>query len=120
MSLRSLCFLPLVCTLFLMGGCGLWGRAPDEPAPSPVPPSPVVVFMQDNSPGASSTLTDADFGGEVRVTVDDEFYSAVGELCRRATLFSVGHEAEVVVICRDSTAPDPSWKLMPRVWGRGI
>lgn len=120
MSFRSLCSVPLLFTFLFLSGCGLWGGTPDVPAVSPVPPSPVVAFMQGNTPGASTTLNDADFGGEVRVSVDDEFFSAVGELCRRATLFSAGHEAEVVVICRDSTAPELLWKLMPRVWGRGI
>lgn len=117
---RLLSSLSLACTLLLLSGCGLWGS--DLPATfvPPVPPSPVVAFMQDNSPGAAATLQDADFGGEVRVSVDDEFYSAVGELCRRATLFSTGHEAEVVVICRSNTGTDTPWKLMPRIWGRGI
>lgn len=115
---RNIC-LTLMTTLSLsISGCSLWS-SPPPPAPEPAPVSPVVAFMQNNGPGQTASLADAEFGGEVRVHVEDEFLSAANELCRRATLFSSGHEAEVVVICRDNV-PDSAWRLMPRVWGKGL
>lgn len=105
----------LIVPLFL-AGCGLWGDPPPPPEEA-APPSPVVAFMINNPAGTSEVLVDEDFGGNVRVTLEDVFLSAAGETCKRATLLSGGHEAEIVIICRN---PDETWRLMPRVWGRGL
>ena len=55
---------------------------------------------------------------------EDAFLSAAGETCKRATLLSAQHEAEIVVICHNGQEGDGSnpgeWRLMPRVWGKGI
>lgn len=121
--LRShyLMFLSIFVTL---GGCS-WKAAPlAEPAPQDV--SPVLQFMISNTTGATSIINDAQFGGEVRITLEDTFLSAAGETCKRATLVSSSHEAEVVVICKTTTeekttpSSEKSWRLMPRVWGKGI
>ena len=74
--------------------------------------------------GATAVIEDETFGGEVRVTLEDAFLSAAGETCKRATLLSAQHEAEIVVICHNGQEGDGSnpgeWRLMPRVWGKGI
>lgn len=108
----------LFAVCLFLSGCSLWSSPPLPPV-EPTPVSPVVAFMRDNSPGTAGSLHDPEFGGEVRIHVEDEFLSATNELCRRATLLSAGHEAEVVIICRDNVDNAP-WRLMPRVWGKGI
>ena len=81
-------------------------------------------FMVANATGATAVIEDETFGGEVRVTLEDAFLSAAGETCKRATLLSAQHEAEIVVICHNGQEGDGSnpgeWRLMPRVWGKGI
>lgn len=119
---RSLVFLGI---LAFLGGCS-WKATPPPAEPTPQELSPVLQFMVSNATGATSIIDDAQFGGEVRVTLEDTFLSAAGETCKRATLVSGTHEAEVVVICKTTaedeigTTPDENWRLMPRVWGRGI
>ena len=109
------------CGLILLGGlvsCS-W-----QSAPTPQPLSPVAQFMVANATGATAVIEDETFGGEVRVTLEDAFLSAAGETCKRATLLSAQHEAEIVVICHNGQEGDGStpgeWRLMPRVWGKGI
>lgn len=113
--------LVLLFAALLLGGC-FWQSQP-VPEPEAVVQSPVVAFMAVNAPGASAVVIDADFGGEVEVTIEEAFVSAAGESCKRATLLSAGHDAEIVVICGGSEADGVSpegWRLMPRVWGKGI
>ena len=104
----------------LLGGC--FGNSGPQPLPE-VPPQPlteVPQFIIANEPGATGVIADDAFGGEVRVSIDEKFTSASGDLCKRATLLSPSHEAEVVVVCQKADDPDSAWKLMPRVWGRGL
>ena len=108
------------CGLILLGGlvsCS-WQSAPTPPL------SPVAQFMVANATGATAVIEDETFGGEVRVTLEDAFLSAAGETCKRATLLSAQHEAEIVVICHNGQEGDESnpgeWRLMPRGWGKGI
>lgn len=118
-------FLHLYCLPLLvsLGGC-FWQSAPTPPEPEPQALSPVAQFMVANSTGAAALVDDETFGGEVRVTLEDTFLSAAGETCKRATVLSAQHEAEIIVICHNGQAGDetnPSeWRLMPRVWGKGI
>lgn len=113
-----------VLCLLLLGGC-FWGSgAPLSPQPEPQPLSAVAQFVVANTAGATALIEDETFGGEVRVTVEDTFLSAAGESCKRATLLSAQHEAEIIVICHNGPEGDESdpaeWRLMPRVWGKGI
>ncbi|WP_294515530.1 DVU3141 family protein [uncultured Bilophila sp.] len=118
--------LQLCCLSALLGGLGgcFWQSAPLPPEPEPQPLSPVAQFMVANAPGATALIQDDGFGGEVRVTLEDTFLSAAGETCKRATLLSAQHEAEIIVICHNGQEGDESdpgeWRLMPRVWGKGI
>ena len=114
------------CGLILLGGlvsCS-WQSAPTPPPVEPQPLSPVAQFMVANATGATAVIEDETFGGEVRVTLEDAFLSAAGETCKRATLLSAQHEAEIVVICHNGQEGDGSnpgeWRLMPRVRGKGI
>ena len=110
------------CGLILLGGlvsCS-WQSAPTPPPVEPQPLSPVAQFMVSNSPGATALIQDESFGGEVRVSLEDAFVSAAGETCKRATLLSSQQEAEIVVICRSEGPNQDHWRLMPRIWGRGI
>lgn len=104
--------LALVCPL---SGC-FWEQAalPAEPA---APPPPVLQFMIANAPGASAVLDDPQFGDGIRVTLEDSFMSAAGEICKRATVLSASQEAEIVVACREA---ERGWILAPRIWGQGI
>ena len=91
------------CGLILLGGlvsCS-WQSAPTPPPVEPQPLSPVAQFMVANATGATAVIEDETFGGEVRVTLEDAFLSAAGETCKRATLLSAQHEAEIVVICHN-------------------
>lgn len=88
-----------------------------ESTPPPPPPGPVETFLINAAPGASTTLDDPQFGPQVHVLLEDNFISASGEDCRRATVRSQRQEAEVVVICRDGQGV---WRLAPRVWGQGL
>ena len=85
------------CGLILLGGlvsCS-WQSAPTPPPVEPQPLSPVAQFMVANATGATAVIEDETFGGEVRVTLEDAFLSAAGETCKRATLLSAQHEAEM-------------------------
>lgn len=88
-----------------------------ENSPPPPPPGPVENFLINAAPGASTTLDDPQFGRQVHVLLEDNFVSASGEDCKRATVRSQRQEAEVVVICRDGQGV---WRLAPRVWGQGL
>ncbi len=117
--MRHFSLMILFALLLSLGGC-FWKSAPALPEPEPQELSPVAQFMVSNSPGATALIQDESFGGEVRVSLEDTFVSAAGETCKRATLLSSQQEAEIVVICR-SEGPNPGpWRLMPRIWGRGI
>ena len=100
------------CGLILLGGLAgcSWQGAPALPPAEPQPLSPVAQFMVANTAGATAVI--------------DAFLSAAGETCKRATLLSAQHEAEIVVICHNGQGGDESspgeWRLMPRVWGKGI
>lgn len=114
---KNFCIIAL-CTM--LTGCGLMDEKTVQPLTEPSNDSPVVVFMTQNEPGASSSLTDGNFGGNVRVTMEESFLSAGNELCKRATVLSSQQEAEIVVICRPAySGDDGAWRLAPRVWGNG-
>ena len=102
-----------VLAALLLGGCG-FGAAPAQPE---TPPGPVTGFMIVSNVGEVTTVDDPDFGKNVRVSLDELFTSAKGENCKRGTVLSGQREAEVVVICQDSTG---RWTMAPRVWGQGI
>lgn len=97
--------------------CGCFGAMRPEPAEPSLPPSPVLGFMIANAPGTSAVLSDPEFGEDIRVTLEENFISASGETCKRATLLSATQEAEIVVACRSS---DGRWQLAPRIWGNGL
>ena len=108
------------CGLILLGGlvsCS-WQSAPTPPPVEPQPLSPVAQFMVANATGATAVIEDETFGGEVRVTLEDAFLSAAGETCKRATLLSAQHEAEIVVICHNGQEGD-GLSVTQRFWRTG-
>lgn len=107
---------PLLCAC--LSGCALF----DSPAPPPPerPLSPVREFMISHTPGtadAVGTVSDPEFGDNLRIALEQEFLSAAGETCRRASLTTRRGEAEMVVMCRNASGV---WTMAPRVWGRGL
>ena len=101
-----------------LSGCGLF--ASPAPAPEPAPLSPVQAFIISRTPGtadATGAVDDPDFGGSLRIVLEQEFLSAADATCRRASLLSPQGDTEMVVMCRDSSG---NWKMAPRVWGRGL
>lgn len=110
--------LPIVLLCAASSGCAFFA------APDPVLPareySPVEQFILSRTPGtpgAVGTVSDSQFGDNLRIVLEQEYLSAAGEPCRRASLFSPRGEAEVVVMCRGASG---FWTMAPRVWGIGL
>ena len=112
-------YIPFILVLCApLAACGLFG--PSKPTLSTQPKSPVREFIISHTPGsanATGTVSDPEFGDNLRIVLEHEFLSASGETCRRASLFSQRGEAEVVVMCRDTKG---EWAMAPRVWGQGL
>ena len=112
-------FLPgLLVLCASLSGCGLF-NSPTVVSPAK-PLSPVQEFIVSRTPGsadAMGTVSDPAFGENLRIVLEQEFLSAAGETCRRASLFSPRGEAEMVVMCRDGSG---TWTMAPRVWGQGL
>ena len=73
--------------------------------------------MIEHQAGDSTTLDDPDFGAGILVTMQDNFVSASGSVCKRASLLARQKESEMAVICLDANG---HWILAPRIWGQGI
>lgn len=118
--IRKWTFLPgLLALCAALSGCGLFNNSPTAVAPAK-PLSPVQEFIVNRTPGsadAMGTVSDPSFGENLRIVLEQEFISAAGETCRRASLFSPRGEAEMVVMCRDGSGV---WTMAPRVWGQGL
>lgn len=106
----------LTCALLCAGlaGCGLMSS--DPPPPPPVY-GPVAEFVIAQDAGSSTVLDDPEFGTAITVIIQDTFYSASGEECKRATLLAQDKQAEVVAWCRKTEGP---WQMAPRIWGQGL
>lgn len=118
-SERLFCLAPLLLLSVVLPGCGLFHSPQPEPA-LPAPVSPVREFIIRHTPGAADavgTVSDPEFGENIRIVLEQEFLSASGQHCRRASLFSVHGEVEVVIMCRDDNG---AWSMAPRVWGQGL
>lgn len=98
--------------ILLLAGCSF-----STPPVAPAEYTPVVATLVAAESGASVDVVDPDFGGQVSVTAGEHFTSAAGENCRRGSVLSVGREAEVVVICKQT---DGYWRMAPRIWGQGL
>ena len=98
----------------LLSGCLFGDATPPEPE---TPPTPVVAYMIAHEAGDSTTVQDPEYGGDVLVSMQENFTSGTGEECKRASLVAQQREAEMVVICRRDGG---SWNLAPRIWGQGI
>ena len=111
-------FVPGLLLCASLSGCA-WFSSPKPMAPSR-PFSPVQEFIISHTPGsadATGTVSDPEFGDTLRIVLEQEFLSAAGETCRRASLFSPRGEAEMVVMCRNA---EGLWTMAPRVWGQGL
>ena len=103
----------LACLLFMcLGGCFFSAPAPEPPAYTPM-----VAYMISATAGEATTLDDPDFGQGITVTMGENFTSAKGEECRRGSVRTTAHEAEVVVICRQDSGV---WRMAPRIWGQRL
>lgn len=110
-------FLPALLLSVSLAGCGFFDRPPPVPPP---PLSPVQEFIVTRTPGApeaTDTISDPAFGENLRIVLEQEFLSAAGETCRRASLFSPHGESEVIIMCRDGLG---AWTMTPRIWGQGL
>ncbi len=111
-------FVPGLLLCALLAGCSFFDRP--QPALPAQPLSPVQEFIISRTPGtpdAAGTVHDPEFGGAVRVVLEQEFLAASGETCRRASLFSPRGESEVVIMCRGASG---AWTMAPRIWGQGL
>ncbi len=79
--MKRLSTLLMLTTCLALNGCGLLGDSPETPE---YKPSPVENFMANAVPGDITTLSDPAFGTDVRVSMEDSFFSAAGEECKRA------------------------------------
>ena len=100
----------------LLSGCSLFSSAPVS-VPDPISPSPLVAYMMTHQVGDSPTLDDPDFGTNILVTMQEDFISAFGTTCKRASLLARQKESEMAVICQDAHG---QLTLAPRIWGQGI
>ena len=96
--MKRLSTLLMLTTCLALNGCGLLGDSPEAPE---YKPSPVENFMANAVPGDITTLSDPAFGTDVRVSMEDSFFSAAGEECKRATVRNNFNEAEIIVACRN-------------------
>ena len=112
--MKRLSTLLMLTACLALNGCGLLGDSPETPE---YKPSPVENFMANAVPGDITTLSDPAFGTDVRVSMEDSFFSAAGEECKRATVRNHLNEAEIIVACRNAQG---QWRLAPRVWGQGM
>ena len=108
--------IPILLGSVLLSGCSLFSST-STPPPEAVPPSPLVSYMIEHQAGDSTTLDDPDFGTGILVTMQDNFVSASGNICKRASLLARQKESEMAVICLDANG---HWVLAPRIWGQGI
>ena len=108
--------IPVILGSVLLSGCSLFSSAPTITA-NPVPPSPLVSYMIAHEAGDSTVLDDPDFGTAILVTMQENFSSASGNICKRASLLARQKESEMAVICLDENG---QWVLAPRIWGQGI
>ena len=108
--------IPVILGSFLLSGCSLFSSTPATPQ-EPVPPSPLVAYMIEHQAGDSTILDDPDFGTGLLVTMQEDFTSASGNTCKRASLLARQKESEMAVICLDANG---RWVLAPRIWGQGI
>lgn len=108
---------------FVLRACALLSlallTACADTTPTPERPdyTPVVACLVAAETGSMTDLEDSDFGGLVSVRAGEHFTSAAGEECRRGSVLSAGHEAEVVVICKGA---DGTWRMAPRIWGQRV
>ncbi len=105
----------LACIVSLLSGCLV--PEPVLPPDPELPPTPLETFMIEHGSGATATLDDPDFGQQIRITMLEQFTSAFGEPCKRASVLSELREAEMIVICQKEHG---RWKMAPRIWGQGI
>ena len=101
-----------VLSLALLAACA--GTTPPQEAPVY---TPVVACLATAETDSLTDLEDSEFGGQVSVRAGEHFTSAAGEECRRGSVLSAGHEAEVVVICKGA---DGYWRMAPRIWGQRV
>ena len=88
--MKRLSTLLMLTACLALNGCGLLGDSPETPE---YKPSPVENFMANAVPGDITTLSDPAFGTDVRVSMEDSFFSAAGEECKRATVRNHLNEA---------------------------
>ncbi|MEG2172632.1 MAG: DVU3141 family protein [Desulfovibrionaceae bacterium] len=110
---KILVYMACIALLGSLAGCGLMG------SDTPPPPTygPVAEFVIAQNAGSSTVVDDPEFGNAITVIIQDTFYSASGEECKRATLLAQDKQAEIVAMCRKGTGP---WTMAPRIWGQGL
>jgi len=77
----------------------------------------VADFLADASVGQSARLASAKAGGDIRLTVQDEYHAASGRLCRELVMTNGVGPPEPRVACRDE---EGAWHLLPRLRNREL
>lgn len=110
---RLLLFL-IVVAVFL-AGCSnkQQSQAPSLPPPETamIKTSPIVSFISTAEPGVRSKFNDPDYG-TVNIVVDASYTSALGELCKKARIFTSYDCMEVIAVCKHENR----WVKMPNIW----
>lgn len=108
----------VIALLILLSGCA--GSKKDlsvkpgessEPALSALELTPAYSFLVNNEPGSEKVLTDHKFG-EVMVTVESRYVSALGDDCVYGVAFHTSGQRERIAACLH----DEHWIPAPRIF----
>jgi len=76
--------------------------------PPPAPADPVIAFVSSGGIGQSASLTESPGGGSVTVTIETQYYSALGQVCRT---YAIARPAGVAqsLACQGASG----WRTVP-------
>ena len=83
---------------------------------TPISPDAAVLdFIANSHTGQERGFSGTSWGEDIIVVVGDDYYSALGEICRKASIIPAGRNARDVVAVRHE---DGSWSMAPDVMAK--